>query len=224
MTDQILVDVAATARMLAAAGLVEAFGHVSARTDRGFAITSTRPLAGATVGDVITVEEGVAVSGPMKEAPLELAMHAAVFSARPDVGAICRGHPPATVVWGVGTDELPLLHGLGGMSGGVVRVHPDVELIKSVESAAAVADTLGSDHSVLLRANGALSVGVDLVEAATRLWYLEERARVVLDWQRLGSDTAPVDQQIWRRRLADSVPELVRAKQWFMAEFAREGE
>lgn len=215
-------DVAATARMVAAAGLVEAFGHVSARTASGFLITSTRPLSDASADDVIVVESGTPVDGPVDALPLETPMHAAIYQSRPDVGAICRGHPPYAVVWGIITERLPLLHGLGGMSGAVVRVHPEIELVKSPEAAAAVAETLDEDFGVLLQANGCLSVGKDLLEAATRLWFLEERARVVVQARSAGIGMMGKPQRIWRRRLEDSNAELIRAKEWFLRTYGTE--
>ena len=212
-------DVAATARMVAAAGLVEAFGHVSARIPSGFLITSTRPMLDATVDDVIAVESGDPVAGPVDELPLETPMHAAIYRARPDVGAICRGHPPSVVVWGMVTERLPLLHGLGGIAGAEVRVYPEIELVKSPEAGAAVSDTLGEGFSVLLQANGCLSVGSDLLEAATRLWFLEERARVVVQARSAGIGMMGKRQRIWRERLEDSNAELERAKQWMLRTF-----
>ncbi len=211
--------VAFTARMLAATGLVEAFGHVSARTPDGFLITSTRPLFEAAEEDVIAVEGGTPVAGPVNYVPLETPMHAAIYQARPDVGAICRGHPPYAVTWGVSTEPLPLLHGLGGMAGRVVPSHPDIELIKTPGAGQAVAETLGDHASVLLAANGCLAVGEDLSEAAARLWYLEERARVAVQVRMAGLATAPVRSYTWDRRLQDSVPEMVRAKQWMHHSF-----
>lgn len=212
-------DVAFTARMLAAAGLVEAFGHVSARTPSGFLVTSTRPMLGATSEDVIGVESGISVSGPVDELPLETPMHDAIYRARPDVGAICRGHPPFTVVWGIVPERLPLLHGLGGMAGAIVRVYPEIELVKTPEAGTAVAETLGKDFCVLLQANGCLSVGSDLLEAATRLWYLEERARVVVQARSAGIGMMGKPERIWRKRLQDSDAELRRAKQWMLRTF-----
>ena len=212
--------VASTARTLASAGLVEAFGHVSARIPGGFLITSTSPMFEATSDDVIRVESGVLVDGPTGAAPLEMPMHAAIYDARPDVGAICRGHPPYVVTWGVSAEPLPLLHGLGGMAGRIVRTHPDVELVKTSESGVSVARTLGDDHSVLLAANGCLAVGADLLEASTRLWYLEERARVAVQVRSAGLTPATVREYTWARRLRDSVPELVRAREWMRRSFA----
>jgi len=216
--------VASTARMLASAGLVEAFGHVSARTPTGFLITSTSPLFEATADDVIGVESGVPASGPTGAAPLEMPMHAAIYDARPDVAAICRGHPPYVVTWGVADEPLPLLHGLGGMAGRTVRTHPDIELVKTAESGESVARTLAEDSCVLLAANGCLAVGADLLEAATRLWYLEERARVVVQVRNAGLTPATVREYTWARRLLDSSPELVRAREWMRRTFAPDRE
>lgn len=215
-------DVAETARMLVAAGLIEAFGHVSARTGDGFLITSTEPLADAAAEDVILVERNTPVDGPLHAVPLETVLHGAIYDARRDVAAICRGHSPAAVAWGVGVSDLPLLHGLGGMSGQVVRVHPDIELIKTTEAAAAVAGSLGGANSLLLRANGGLAVGSDLLEAATRLWFLEERARVALAAGRAAIEGAVRSEfdDVWQRRLMDSQPELIRAREWFRHTFA----
>jgi len=208
--------VAETARMISRAGLVEAFGHVSIRTDEGFAITGVGPLHITRPEDVILTDlNGQPVDGPTRTAPLEVPMHAAVYAARDDVGAICRGHPPYTVAWGVGTDNLPLLHGLGAMAGGPVAVHDDIELITRPDQAAALAHTLGQSSSVILRANGALSVGEDVQEAATRLYYLEDRSRVAL----LSRFHPSVDYDAWQRRKEHTPPELARAKVWFAARF-----
>ncbi|MYD03931.1 MAG: class II aldolase/adducin family protein [Acidimicrobiia bacterium] len=212
-------QVADTARSMAAAGLLEAFGHVSSRVAGGFLITSTKPLFEATEADVITVEDGEPVEGPVEAVPLEMPMHAAIYRARPDVGAICRGHPPYAVVWGVTAEPLPLWHGLGGMAGRVVPSHPDIELVKSDGAARSVADSLGEHSALLLAANGCLAVGEDLSEAFTLLWYLEERARVAVQVRMAGLTPTRVRSNVWDRRLQDSAPELVRARQWTQRSF-----
>ncbi len=217
MSIELKTEVAATARMLAAAGLVEAFGHVSARlSGEGFLITPTLPLLDAVADTVITVDGADAVvDDPAGAAPLETPLHAAIYRARPDVAAICRGHGPAMVAWGVTVEDLPLQHGLGAIAGVRIPVHPDVDLIASAESGQRAAATLGPHHGVLLRANGGLAVGTDLVEAATRLWFLEERARVAL--ATAPSAGADID---WGNRHTHTAVELRRAKAWFAARFA----
>jgi ribulose-5-phosphate 4-epimerase/fuculose-1-phosphate aldolase len=213
--DGLKADVAATARMMAAARLVEGFGHSSARLPGGgFLMTSTSPLLSHTAGEVLTCDnESHAVDAPAGK-PLEIAIHAGIYRARPDVGAICRGHGAAMAAWGVRGEPVPLLHGMGGLAGEVVPVHDDLALITTLESGDRMAATLGDNRSMLLLANGGVAVGADLLEAATRLWYLEERCRVAVE-------AGPVQRPegAWAERLSGSTPELVRAKAWFAARF-----
>lgn len=216
MTAEVREEVAAAARMLSRAGLAEAFGHVSARTAEGFAITSVRPLHAHTSDDVALVDgAGEGLAGPVEALPMETPLHAAVYAARPDVSAICRGHPPHVVDWGVGTADLPLLHGLGGLAGTHVGIHDDPQLVTTPASAAAAARRLARDFCLILRANGAFAVGADLPEAATRLYFLEERARVAL--KSPAPSEFPPEQR--RQRLLHSDAELARAKAWFLSRF-----
>ncbi|MCD0452071.1 class II aldolase/adducin family protein [Actinocorallia sp. API 0066] len=207
-------NVAAVARMTARAGLVEAFGHVSARLPGGgAAITPTLPMDAVRPEDVVVLDpSGRALAGALDDVPLEIWLHLAVYAARPDVGGICRGHPPHAVRWGTGDAPLPVLHGLGLLAGLTVRVHDDVALISTRERAEAAARALADDMALLLRGNGALAVGTDPLEAATRLHHLEDRARVALS---PGPSTSPVTDTTWTTRAADSPAELRRARRWF---------
>ena len=207
--------VAATARMIHAAGLVEAFGHVSARTVDGFAITSTSPLADASPDDVLLVDADAPLAS-QPGLPLETAMHALIYRRRDDVDAICRGHPPYAVVFGAGdSTQLPMRHGLGALAGMKVPVYLDCNLVTDFVSAEAVTTSLGDGYALVLRANGALAVGGDLVEAATRLYFLEERARVALQ---CGQPTL-ISDETWRVRGGHSSAEMARAKCWFVDAF-----
>jgi HCOMODA/2-hydroxy-3-carboxy-muconic semialdehyde decarboxylase len=214
--DPLKAAVATTARMLSAAGLVEAFGHVSARIEGdGFLITPTSPMFVADPTTIVTVNsDDVAIEDPLDASPLEIFLHGAIYRSRPDVSAICRGHGPAMVRWGLTTRSVPLLHGLGAIAGEVVPVHPDLNLIASGKQGEEVAATLGANHGVLLLANGGLAVGRDLSEAATRLWFLEERVAVALDSGMIDAPTGD-----WVNRLTYTAIELERAKSWFLARF-----
>jgi len=215
--DGLAANVAQTARMLAAAGLVEAFGHVSARLPGGgFLITPTSPMLEVTSEVIITVnDDGVVVGDPRGAVPIEIPLHAAIYRARPDAAAICRGHGPSMVAWGVTTTPVPLLHGLGAIAGETVPVHDDLDLISTREAGDRVAATLGESFSALLLANGGFSLGTDLLEAATRLWFLEERAGVAI---RAKTNTPPAGD--WEHRVTHSAVELIRAKDWFEVSFA----
>lgn len=167
-------EVAEAARIITGAGLVEAFGHVSARSGDGFLITSTRPLGGATAEDVHAVDrEGRAVADAT-DVPLETPMHAAIYSARSDVQAICRTHSPAAVRAGALGEVPPLVHGLGGIAGDVA-VSSRTDLVTDEEGGSEIAEDLGSADCLLIRGNGSIATGRTLAEAVVRARYLEER-------------------------------------------------
>lgn len=213
MTSATAAEVATVARLLAAAGLVEAFGHVSARLDGGgFAITSTAPLGAAAADEVIGCDDAGRPLGEGAGLPLETPLHAAIYAARDDVGAICRTHSPAAVAAGAAGEVPPVAHGLGGLSGRVALL-PDPQLVTDGERAAAAAAALGAGDCLLVRGNGAVATGASLPEAAVRAWYLEERARV---W-RAGQLELPADALEQRSRHYPA--EAERAWSWLRWRF-----
>ncbi|MFN8546314.1 MAG: class II aldolase/adducin family protein [Candidatus Binatia bacterium] len=125
-------------------GLVEGFGHVSARLDDGgFALTSTAPMATATAGQVLILDDtGQVREGDAASCPLEAPLHAATYAARPDVGAICRTHSKHAAGWAARRQAPPLLHGLGGLSGRVA-VHQGSDLVTDQAAGRAAARDLG---------------------------------------------------------------------------------
>ncbi len=200
-------DVARAARLLAAAGLVEGFGHVSARDGEGFVITSTAPLGTMRPEDV---------AGPgAPDRPLETPLHAAVYAARPDVGAICRIHSPAAVAWGARGQAPPPVHGLGLLAGSVAT-GDDTDLVTGDDAAARAAAALGDADVLLPRANGAVCTGRDLPEACVRAWFLEERARVALD---AGPSARPLDADELAARSRHLPMEIARAWRWLAWRF-----
>ncbi len=170
-------EVALAARILARDRLVEAFGHVSARCEGGFLITSTSPLGEATGETIHMLDPSARPEPDAVGVPLEAPMHAAVYAARQDVGAICRTHSPAAVSFATRATTPPLLHGLGGLAG-EVGLCERTDLVTDAEAASEVAGALGGADCLLLRANGSLATAPDISRAVVRAHYLEERCRV----------------------------------------------
>ena len=169
--------VAEAARIIAGAGLVEAFGHVSARTEDGFMITATRPMGAAGESDIHRVDpDGQAEEGTL-DLPLEAPMHAAVYKAREDVNAICRTHSPAAVRAGARGEMPPLAHGLGGLAG-EVTASGRTDLVTDAAAGREIAEDLGSADCLLIRGNGSIATGRSLGEAVVKARYLEERCLV----------------------------------------------
>ena len=219
----ILEEVAHVARLLSRARLVEAFGHVSARTEDGFAITPTSvPLGAAMAADVLTLEGPAGKPGAARDlvpdgTPLEAALHAAIYAVRSDVGAICRTHSPAAVVAGC-AGEAPVAHGLGGLSGELAFADQSA-LVCDADVAASLGNALGAADCLLVRGNGAVATAPTIQRAAVRAWYLEERCRV---W--LASDRVQVFSRIEsleRSRYFDA--EAERAWRWLCWRFGTEG-
>ena len=169
-------DVVAAALSLAAADLVTAFGHVSARKDGGgFLITPPKPL-GSLQSDEPLREVSLEEDELPEGVPGEAWVHWAIYNARPDVGGICRAQPPiSTAVTSAGISIKPL-HGQGAFLGRAVPVYDDARLIRGREAGEALAEDLGDAGGIIMRGNGAVTVGSSVGAAAARMWVLEVSA------------------------------------------------
>lgn len=178
---QLAAELARAGRVLATAGLVTAFGHVSVRTaGDSLLITPPRPLGelDPAVPDSVTLPlAGAALPG---SAPKEAWLHTAIAAARPDIGAICRAQPHAVTAATAAGLRLQPLHGQGALLGPAVAVHQDPRLVRDRERGLAVAETLGQNFTCVLRGNGAVTAGATIGEAVARMWILEETARLTL--------------------------------------------
>jgi HCOMODA/2-hydroxy-3-carboxy-muconic semialdehyde decarboxylase len=211
-------DVACAARILAGARLVEAFGHVSARVDGGFLLTATAPLGTQTAASIHRLDAAgavVATGASGDGVPLEAPLHAAIYAARPEIGAICRTHSTAAVVWGTRAAAPPLLHGLGGLSGDVTAWDGDVDLVVTAEQGAAAAAALGAADCLLVQANGNVATGATIEQATVRAWFLEERARVALEAGLEASQLTDIE-----ARARHFAAEEARAWRWLQETYA----
>ena len=210
--------VAAVARLIANAGLYQAFGHVSAREGEDLVITPTSPLGSVTVEDTVRIPLVEGAEGKPEwasAAPLEVPMHAAVYLARPDVNGISRTHSPAAVAVGARNEVPPLVHGLAGQAGAVTLID-ETDLVASREGGVRFAEALGDADCLLIRANGALATGASLARSVVRAWFLEERCRVALD---AGPDARELTAEELEPRSAWFEAETVRAWNWLRWRF-----
>ena len=216
---ELKTEVAVIAKILVKAGLIEGFGHVSLRTKEGFLITTTRPMKNITSKDIISYKFSKFPKKTTKDLPLESPMHAAIYNARSDINAICRGHGKFVSTWAVSSEDLPLLHGLGAIAGERVKNNKNIDLITTKNSAIEVAKNLGNDISIILGSNGCLSTGENLLEAATRLYFLEERARIAIFAKSSGIKIRTISKDAWRERVKHTQAETIRAMNWFKKTF-----
>jgi ribulose-5-phosphate 4-epimerase/fuculose-1-phosphate aldolase len=175
-------DVALANRIVHAAGLVTAFGHVSARIpDTSTFLFPTRASPALAHADRLLVldVDGNQLEGD-GEPNTELWIHARIYAARPDVGAVAHVHSPACVVLGHTGEPLLILHNGGSVFSDGVPLFPEIGLIRSREQGDAVAQTLGSGRAMLLRGHGANVAEGDIRSAAVNACLLEEAADLQL--------------------------------------------
>ena len=172
--------VVAAARALAAHGLVDAFGHVSAREGDVALITPAVPMAAvADAGELVELPLGELDDLPAG-APKEAWIHWAIYRRRADVGAICRGQPASPLAVAAVADELPAVLGQGAIAGAPVPIYPDSRLVRDRDRAMELAEVLGEAPSLIMRGNGALATASTPGRAMARLYLLERSAETWL--------------------------------------------
>jgi ribulose-5-phosphate 4-epimerase/fuculose-1-phosphate aldolase len=168
----------AVGKTLGANGLVHGqSGNLSVRAGTRLAVT----VAGARLdelrhSDVLILEDSTTVDD---RATTELKLHAAVYTARPDVGAIVHTHSPYATAWSCVADQLELSLDEADYYGMLrhVAVAPYARP-GSVDLAAYATEALGPGAAVLLRRHGAVAVGPDLLTALCVAESLEHQAHV----------------------------------------------
>ena len=188
MTFEILrAQVLSTAQAMLAAGLtVGDSGNVSAHAGDAegrvlLAITPHGRYYDALSPDDIVVvdEEGEPVEGEGIPSA-ELLLHAAVYRARPDVGAVIHAHPPiSSAVAVVGKPIPPILEDQMIFLGGQIEVAPHA-MTGSEELVERAVKALGERNACLLANHGALAVGANLKAALVACQYLEKLAMAFL--------------------------------------------
>jgi len=165
-------------RRLADSGLVRArSGNLSIRAGGGLLVT----MAGARLGalapsDLLTIADPAA---PPPHASSEMGLHAAIYAARPDVGAVVHTHSAYATAWATVEAELPLTledapyYGMGDRVAVVEHLPAGSRALADAAVAA-----LGAGAAVLLARHGAIAVGADLSQAVDIAESLEHQARV----------------------------------------------
>jgi ribulose-5-phosphate 4-epimerase/fuculose-1-phosphate aldolase len=212
MATDLHANVALANRIVHRTGLVTAFGHVSARipdTDTFLFPTRTSPALARADRLLVLNINGERVAGD-GEPNTELWIHARIYAARPDVGAVVHVHSPACVALGQTGQPLVILHNAGAVLSDGVPLYERIGLIRSRELGDEVARALGPKRAMLLRGHGANVADVDVRAATVVACLLEEAADLQL------RALAAVGGQMDRLR-AFSPEEAARAKTEFDA-------
>ncbi len=197
-------QVIATAQALDAAGLMpNKSGNVSCRTKDGFLITASgvpyAQLKPEQVVDMPLPAVAEPATGPRPSS--EWRMHAAVYSARPEVEAIVHTHSPRATALACAGRELPAFHYMIALAGGEVRCMP-YATFGSDQLAAQAVEGLAGRRAVLLANHGVLAVGPSLARAQAVAVEVENMAGQYLDLLAAGLMPQLLDEEELRRVIA----------------------
>ncbi len=174
-------DVALANRIIERFGLSNAFGHVSARipgTDT-FYISTRRSPGLADENHLLVIDtDGKVLSGDGMPNS-EFWIHARIYAARPDVGAVVHAHPPACISLTQLGEPHRVVHNQGAAFVDVPE-YERIGLIRSRELGDQVAKSLGGGVAVMMRGHGISTAFKDVRAATVAACFLEESAQLNL--------------------------------------------
>lgn len=184
---EITDDLVVANRILAGLGVLDGFGHISARhpehADRYLLSRSLAPEL-VTADDLMTFDlASVAQNGDARAPYLERFIHGEIYARRPDVMAVVHSHSAAVVPFAASSVPLrPLYHMSSFLRSGVsvfdirLRFGMTDMLVRDNAQGAALAEALSGDAAVLMRGHGFCTVGDTIPVAVFRAYYTQSNA------------------------------------------------
>ncbi|MDF7776466.1 class II aldolase/adducin family protein [Sphingomonas sp. AOB5] len=192
------LEIARASRILFGLGVVDAFGHVSMRhAERPDRFWMSRSMAPGQVmpEDVIEHDlDGEPVSVPGTRVFLERFIHAELYRARPDIGAVAHSHAPSVLPFTVvDVPVQPVAHTCGFLHGTGPAFDLADEagdgtdlLIRNADFGRAFARHLGEANVALMRSHGFTTVGTTLAQAVFRAAYTAYNCQLQMAALQLG--------------------------------------
>lgn len=183
------LDLVIASRTLAEHGVIDAYGHASARSEA----SPQRYLMARNLAPELVREEDILeydldsnpVDAKGRAVYQERFIHGEIYKARPDVMAIVHNHSPSVVPFAcTGHEMRPIFHmsafvGLGVPSWDIRDAQRGTDmLVRSASLGEHLARCLAKHPAVLMRGHGATVVGENLPRAVGRAIYLEMNARM----------------------------------------------
>ncbi|HQT63187.1 MAG: aldolase [Acidocella sp. 20-57-95] len=223
----IIEDIVAANRILAAENVVDAFGHVSARHP-------TKPghyfLSRALPPELITAEDimeftfdGKVLNGDTRKPYLEKDIHGALYEARPDVKSVVHNHSRSVIPYTVTNEKLrPIVHSCATIGCHVPVWDAQTKfgdtnlLISNMEMGRDFAKVLADNNTALMRGHGCTVIGRSVREAVYTAVYLEVNAGLQMQATRFPPVKYLTDGEIKliSQRLADAKPNEGYDRAW----------
>ena len=195
----LLEDIVVGSRILADFGVVDGFGHVSARhptNPNHFLMSRSLAPALVTADDIMEFDlDGNPVDARGRKVFLERFIHAEIYRARPDVMSVVHTHSPGVIPFSVSKVPLrAMFHNPAFLAVGVPvwDIRKDFGETNMLVADAAIgkslAATLGDKPVVLMRGHGDVAVGPTVKMAVFRAYYTDVNARLQAQALALGGE------------------------------------
>ena len=185
----LLEDLVIASRTCAEAGVIDAYGHVSARSQtnpqRYF---MSRAIAPELITEADLLEYDLDSKPVLDNGPAgynERFIHGEIYKARPDVNAIVHNHSHAVVPYSCTSCPLrPIFHmaafiGLGIPNWDIREAQPGSDmLVRNAMLGRSLALKLGQQPAALMRGHGSVVVGEKIQVAVGRTIYLDHNAKM----------------------------------------------
>jgi HCOMODA/2-hydroxy-3-carboxy-muconic semialdehyde decarboxylase len=195
----LIEDIVVGSRILADFGVLDGFGHVSARhpaNPNHFLMSRSLAPALVTADDIMEFDlDGNAVDARGRSLFLERFIHSEIYKARPDVMSVVHSHSPGVIPFSVSQVPLrPMYHNPSFLAAGVPvwAIRKDFGetdmLVRDPALGKSLAQTLGDKPVVLMRGHGDVAVGPSVKMAVFRAYYTDVNARLQSQAISLGGD------------------------------------
>src|SRR5450631_3675577 len=185
----LIEDIVIGSRILADFGVVDGFGHVSARhpaNPNHFLMSRSLAPALVTADDIMEFDlDGNAVDARGRSVFLERFIHGEIYKARPDVMAVVHTHSPGVIPYTVSQVPLrPVYHNPAFLAAGapvwdIRQAFGETDmLVRDDKRGRSLAQALGDKAVVLLRGHGDVAVGPSVKVAVFRAYYTDVNARL----------------------------------------------
>jgi ribulose-5-phosphate 4-epimerase/fuculose-1-phosphate aldolase len=182
-------------------GVVDGFGHISARHDKDpsrYLLSRSIAPALATASDIMEFDlDSNPVDPRGRQVFLERFIHGQIYKARPDVMAIVHSHSPAVLPFAdTNVALLPMNHIAGFLGSGppvfeirtVAGAESDM-LVRNNAIGEALAKTLGANSIALMRGHGSVAAAQSVKHVVFRAIYTEVNARTEAEALKIGKPT-----------------------------------
>src|SRR3984957_13315106 len=195
----LLEDIVVGSRILADFGVVDGFGHVSARhptNPNHFLMSRSLAPALVTADDIMEFDlDGNPVDARGRTVFLERFIHSEIYKARPDVMSVVHTHSPGVIPFSVSKVPLrAMFHNPAFLAVGVPvwDIRKDFGetsmLVANAALGKSLAETLGDKPVVLMRGHGDVTVGPTVKMAVFRAYYTDVNARLQAQAIALGGE------------------------------------